>query len=164
MDRSLSADIKVNKLDLPKEWEEHAEIYRHWAEEYALSTLEKDRAKEHLDLTFADLDLAIRADPKAYDLDKISESGVKSTIKMQVEHQEAQAAFDDAKYKVSRMQAAKDAMEHRRDALKNLSKLALAGFYTANTAPPEVAQSRSKTVREAFKKQRATRQKRGIVK
>jgi len=162
MNRSLAADIKIDKLNLPKEWEEHAEIYRYWAEEYALSTLERDQAKEQLELIAADLDLAIRADPKGYDLDKIAESGVKSTIKMQPEHQDAQEKYNQAKYKATRMQAAKDAMEHRRDALKSLEKLAIAGFYTANTAPPEAAVKKSKALREEFAKQR--KQKRALVK
>jgi|GEM_PF-3189889 len=167
MERTLSQDVKIDKLNLPKEWERHTELFRYWAEKHAISELEKDQAKEQLELVAADLDLMIRADPKGYNLDKIAESSVKSTIKMQVEHQEAQEVLNNAKYRVARMKAAKEAMDHRRDALKALSKLALGGFYAANTAPPivkeEIIANRRKTAKKAFAKHQKTKQKRGLV-
>ena len=161
--RSLREDLKIDKLNLPAEWEKHPEIYRYWAEEYAISVLARDAAKEKLDLIAADLDLDIRANPKAYCLKKLAESSIKSSIKIQSEHKEAQEEYNRAKYQVTRMQAAKDAMEHRRDALKHLNGLALAGFYSANTAPPESSVNKGRTMRDTFNKRMTAKQRRTIV-
>lgn len=161
--RSLKEDLRIDKSNLPGEWEKQPEVYRYWAEEYAIGTMERDQAKDRLELVTADLDLVIRRDPSAYELTKPTESAVVSAIKQQCSYGEALDQLNKAKHEVNCMVAARDAMEHKRDALKQLGALAIAGFYSANTAPPESSVNKGQRLRQKFGTQQVKKQRRTLI-
>lgn len=160
--RSLKEDVKVNKRNLPDDWEKQPEVYRYWADEWAFAVSDRDRAKEQKEMVYADLDSEVRLDPDAFELEKLTEPSIAATIKRQQEYIDACERVHDANLVVNRMVAARDAMEHKRDTLKNLTKLAIAGFYGHSMPSAEASVRKGQASRELFSQRLAT--KRSIVK
>ena len=148
--RVLADDLFVDRHDLPSEWEKQPQLYMYWAEEYAWAVMDRDKAKEQLELKAADLDSAIRTDPAAYELVKVTEASVAGAVKVQPEYQQAQEKLHQANLVVNRMAAARSAMDHKRKALEHLTTLAINEFYSSNTAPAASTVSRGKKAQEKF--------------
>ena len=162
--RILSDDLFVNRHDLPTEWEGHPQAYMYWADEYTYAVLDRDRQKDQLELTFADLDGKIRNDPDAYKLTKVTDATVSAAIKRTQLYQDDQEKMHQANLVVNRMAAAKSAMDHKRRALDAMTTLLINEFYNSNTAPAESTVSRGVKSQEKFTQaQNDKQQKRGLV-
>jgi hypothetical protein len=159
--RVLADDLYVDRNDLPTEWEKQPQLYMYWAEEYAWAVMDRDKAKDQLDLVAADLDSAIRTDPAAYELVKVTEASVAAAVKKQQSYGDAVEKLHQANLVVNRMAAARSAMDHKRKALEHLTTLAVNEFYSSNTAPASSQVTRGKKAQEKFTEQQAS--KRGLI-
>jgi len=153
--RDLTEDLWINKVDLPGEWERQPQLFMYWAEEYAYAILTRDREKDQVELILADLDGAIRADPDAYGLKKVTDASVSAAAKRTQTYIDGQERLHQANLVVNRMAAARSAMDHKRKALDNLTSLALADFYGSNTAPAESRVAHSKKGQDRFAEHQA---------
>ena len=69
LDGGLDFDsaTRIDKHNLDEEWARHTKLYSDWATAYAQATLERDRAKQNLEVTRATLDKQIRTNPNFSD-------------------------------------------------------------------------------------------------
>lgn len=139
--------IDENALDL--EWLSQPMLMLNYTEAAASARREIDRMKETLSVKKAELDKAIRKNPDKYDIEKITESVVNSTIIMQKSYQDIQSDVIDAQYEHQMLQGAVQAVEHRKQALENMSKLLglqyFAGPKTPRDLPYEAKQKQEKS-------------------
>ena len=120
-------DIDTNRLD--EEWMSHSALYQDYASQLADAQYAMDMAKTEKDTVEAELDAAIRADPSAYGLEKVTEEGVKKTIQLQSELQIAVQSLHSTTRTVRLLQATVRALDHRKSALENLVRLYLSNYF-----------------------------------
>jgi len=164
--RVLMDDLFIDRNDLPTEWENHPQMYMYWAEEHTYAILDRDRQKDQLDLTFADLDGQIRNAPEEYKLTKVTDATVSAAIKRTELYQDEQERFHQANLVVNRMAAAKAAMDSKRRALDNMTTLLIHEHYNSNTGPAESTVNRGMKSQDRFteaQKEKEKKQKRGLV-
>lgn len=122
--------IEIDEFNLEKEWVGQPALYLKYAEKAAKARLNLDEADSELELVTADLDKAIRGDPEKYGLEKITESGIKITVPLQDEYQEALKAVNEARYELGIVQAAVNALDHRKRALEKLVDLWQGSYFS----------------------------------
>lgn len=163
-------DLEISKFELAELWETHQMRFMDWAEKLAESIEEKDeikleteldkaKAKDELESVKAHLDLQIRTNYEYFGLKKApTEKLVESLIAKSPEFVEAKQKYyaimeqcgkdlAKAEYNVNVLKAAKDAFEHRKTALDNLTRLMVGGFYSARLPKdlaPEIKEEREK--------------------
>ena len=151
--------IDENRLEV--ECGNHALLYYQYATELAEARLACDTAKAELDVVSAELDAAIRDDPDAYDLPKLTEGSVKNCILLQGEYQTALGAYHGVLAAVRMLEALVKALEHRRSALKNLVELRLANYYAEPSLPAELKdefeETQTKEIRSRGRRRRQER-------
>jgi hypothetical protein len=131
-------DLQIDKFNLAEEWEHQPTLYMYWAEEAVYAQTQRDRVSEQLKLLAAQLDSDIRINWKAYGFPKApTEGAIKAAIEQQESYMEKKEALAKATEHAKIMEAARSGMDHKRRALDNLTDLQIAGFYGANTAPPQ---------------------------
>lgn len=121
--------LVVDKNNLDTLWEWQPRQYMEVAELYAQATMEVDRAKEALTLAQAVADKQIRLNPEAFGIAKITEATVQATISTVEAVKAANDKFLQARYRAAVLQAARDAMGHKRDALEALTRLWHDGYW-----------------------------------
>jgi len=143
-------DLEIDQFHLDREWMEQAGKYQRYAQLEAEAEHRKDKAKAQLDLVMAELDFKVRSNPQAYELkDKPNNDQVASMIVKQPEYQERQAAYFDAKREYNEMDAVVEAMGHKKQALENLVKLKLSGYFAEPKVPRE---EQDRTTNEEIKR------------
>lgn len=155
--KKLKVDLGLDRYDLPGEWDRQHQIYMDWVEIWAFSVMERDRKKADLELNEANMDSRIRKDPKKYGVEKITEGAVKSAITCSKDHQACVDNLHRATLFMNRMAGAKLAFEQRRKALENLTELAIAGFYSANSGPSEAQVGNGTKARKQFAQRMAAK-------
>jgi hypothetical protein len=96
----------------------------------------RDKAKENIDLVKAELDLAIRTDPRPHGLEKITESAVNSAVTTNKRYRESLDEYNQLKYNHRIIQSAIESLNHKKYALDNLVRLFLSEYYLKE-APPQ---------------------------
>lgn len=129
----MSSDsmFSIDPLQLDQEWLVQAQRYLELADKLAERRKTHEEAKHALDVVEAEIDKAIRIDPKEYGLDgdkAPTEPAIKRTILLQRKHAKATQAVIDAKYGVDKQGARVEAMEQRKWALQKAVDLMLAGY------------------------------------
>jgi hypothetical protein len=133
---SLRIDIDRYRLD--DEWIGQAKQYLTHSEKLAEARLWFDTAKTELDLIKAELDQKIRDDPVQFGLPKVTETAVQNAVLLQPEHKAAAEKLNRSRYEMGVIQAAVDALEHRKRALENLVQLHGMQYFAEPKAPPEM--------------------------
>jgi hypothetical protein len=140
MSAGYKEDLRIDKFGLDIEAEQQPSLYMEWAEHSANAIFARDKAKERLEFIIADLDAEIRIN---WDIhcpnQKLTESGVSSWIKRQSLFQETSAALHEATRQMNILLGAKEAFNHRKDSLKILKELSIAGYYSKPTVSTESA-------------------------
>jgi len=129
LESELVFGIDKNLLD--DEWLNQPKLYFNWAVQLEDARAELDSIKAEFDVVQADLDLDIRANPDKYgelpkdavEKGKITEKMVAASLVMQPEYKNAQQAVFTAKHRVGVLQAAVNALDHRKRALEKLVDL-----------------------------------------
>jgi len=132
-------DLFIEPDSLDTEWLAQPGLVIKYARLCAQSEKELDEAKEKLDLVKATLDNAIRKNPDAYKLDKITETVVQNTILMQEDYKEAMELFLQAKYDTKVIQGAMRATDHRKSALENLVRLNGQAYFAGPSIPRDLS-------------------------
>lgn len=136
--RHYPDDLQVDKFNLPDEWERQPALYMHWAEEAVYAQTVRDRINEQLKLLAAQLDSDIRINFVAYGFEKPpTNPAVEAAIAQQETYMAKKEELAKAAQHAKIMEAARSAMDQKRRALTGLTELQIAGFYAANTAPPQ---------------------------
>lgn len=92
-------------------------------------------AKQERDVTYAEVSLAVRDDPAAYKLTKVTEDTVKAAVAIAKPYREAVADVIRAEHRVDVLKAATDALGHRKTALESLVYLHGQNYYAAPRVP-----------------------------
>lgn len=138
----------IDREQLDTEWMRQAELFFKHASRLADAKRDLESVRAEQEVTYAELDQAIRANPEQYDLKKISEGAIKQAILSQGKYSEINIMVGQLKHKVDILQAAVSALDHRKRALENLVEL-WSQDYWAEPRIPKIAQDK---VKEADRK------------
>lgn len=130
-------DIQIDEYTLETEWVKQSSLYMKWAEKHAEAVRVKDRYKEQLDLTKAELDFLIRAEPEKFNMTKVTEPAIVNAIYQNKEYIEALKKYNDAVTDTHIFKGAMDALNHKKTALENLTKLWLNSYYSDSNFPEQ---------------------------
>ena len=138
-------NIAIDKYSLDLEFEKHPMLYHEFALDMINAEDERDRAKDQLELFRAELDVAIRHDPKAFHIEKLTEAAIISTILKIEKFKIAQDYFNTCVSSVRILKIAVESINQKKTALENLVKLYL-GEYYSKEVPKEIKESISEKV------------------
>lgn len=127
-DSDYSKDINIDEGALNEEWERQASLYVHYSIKVASAERKRNKAKEKLDVTKAELDRDIRKNPADFGLEKITDTPVANCILTQDEYKEAHEELIETSYELSVLQGVLRAFDHKKKALENLVSLHIAGY------------------------------------
>jgi len=130
---------------LDEEWVNQPKLYFEYASKLVEARTEFERAKADKDLVWAEVDLAVRANPEKYKLAKTTESTISSAITLDRCYQKANDNVLDAKHHMDSCQVAVDTLDHRKKALENMVHLHAMNYHSTPQAP-QIAKDRLKDV------------------
>jgi hypothetical protein len=144
----IELEIHPDPNELDKEWCNQPRLRFRYGQELADARRGLATAKAELEVSEAELDLAVRSDPGKYGLEKVTEAAVKSTVPTLKQYQKAKRAVIDAQYAVDVLDAAVSSIDHRKKALEDLVQLFMMDYYSKPKAP-EGARERMEEVGKA---------------
>ncbi len=130
-------DISIDPHALEQEWMDQPALYHEYSQLTVAAQKEKDKAKQKLDICKSRLDLDIRKHPEKYDLPKIVEATVLSTIQIHPDYIDAMDKHTNAVYQYNMLSNTVYALEHKKKALENMVSLWL-GSYFAGPKEPKI--------------------------
>ncbi len=116
-------DIDINKLD--EEWINQPKIFFRYAALLASARRRESEARAEREIVKAELDLKVRKNLKKYKIDdvKLTESVILGVVTKLPEYKKAQRTRLIKKHKADILQAAVNALNHRKSALERLVSL-----------------------------------------
>lgn len=133
--KEIDFELAIDQNSLDQEWLDQPRMYFRYAAQLADARQAYDAARADLDLTKAELDLAIRSDPQQFDLGKVTEASIQATILNQKAYTRARDKLSAAKHEVDVLEAAVGALDHRKRSLERLVELFLANYFSRPSAP-----------------------------
>lgn len=133
-------DLEINKKTLDDDWLRQPRLFMKWSERVAQAMFERDRAKENLEVTKAELDGFVRIDPLAYgweDNKKPTEAFIANAVLQDERYKEASLDLAEKQKSYSILSSAKEAFNHRKAALEGLTKLFHDEYWTTTTRTGE---------------------------
>ena len=130
--------LEIDVYNLEREWAKQPGLMFRWAKEAADCKLAVDESKAALEITRAEVDSEVRADPEGNGIEgKITEKMVEAVVVQSVVCIGAVRKLAKAKHRYDIMSALVSALEQRRSALENLVRLHLSNYYSEPRAPKE---------------------------
>lgn len=129
-------DLQIDKYGLDEEWSKQASTFHKWSVQLAEAEMERDRAKENVDLVRAELDMLIRQKPYEFKIEKITEAAINSAIITDKKYKDSVDEYLKLKYNHKIIQSAIESLNHKKFALDNLVRLFLSEYYLRE-APPQ---------------------------
>jgi|ADurb_H2B_03_Slu_FD_contig_31_952612_length_5191_multi_7_in_0_out_0_6 hypothetical protein len=161
-EKAYREDLGINRFALDKEWEEQPEKFINWYEKEIEAQFQRDKLKEQLDLTKAELDGEIR-ETAASNSVKITEAMVSSEILKSERFKKINNDYLESVKNAKILGAAREAFEHRKKALEKLTDLFIAGYWSTPCIKVEartaVERSSSDGARDALQKSMMNRRK-----
>jgi hypothetical protein len=145
-------DIRIEESSLDLEWLEQPSLMLKYTKLSAQLSNDVDKAKESLELMYAELDKAIRSNPDRYGIEKITEGAVSSTIKSHPDYKKANEIFLVAKYEADVAKGAVRAFEQRKDALENLGRLLALDYFSGPKVIGDLAEKRREREKDLNRK------------
>jgi hypothetical protein len=151
-------DLTIDKFALDEEWIKQPIVFINWAEEHANAQADRDRKKEQMDLVKAELDNEIRTSPEKFGLVKITEGAIANLILTNGTVRDANDRYLEAVKKAKVLDVAREAFEHKKKALENLTQLFLTGYFTSDRSVAKgdvrdfVAKARGQRLNEEVEK------------
>lgn len=132
----MNNPVKIDTLDLPKEWELQPGKFLYHADLCVEAQKFKDEAKMELETTYADLDKQAREGGcEGKGSKPPTEDAIKQWILRQEEYQRATKNYINACYEYEKSRNVKDAFIHRKAALEHLQWLFCQGHYSGLQMP-----------------------------
>ncbi len=128
-DFNYEQDLQINKHALDTELLEQAQKMFRYSSAHAQAMLNRDKAKQALDITKANLDSSIRAELTAAGT-KFTEAVVDGRIRTSPTFIEAQERYQKTEHEVQVLLGAVMAMNARRSMLENLVRLFLGQYWS----------------------------------
>lgn len=129
--------IEIDPLALDEEWQDQPRRYLKYARRLADARLEADRAKNALEVCRADCELDIRNDPAKFEIQKATEATIAAATACHDDVKAAQEELLQRRHDVQILEAAVEALQHRKRALENLVQLHMSSYYAAPRARGE---------------------------
>lgn len=129
-------DVEIFKHSLDEELVKQPSLFMLYAKEAVEAIVTRDRAKENLDVVRAMLDAEIRNEP-ILSGKKLTETAIANHIVQQEKYKEAMEQYIEAKKQSGILDAAKEALNHKKSSLGKLVELFLAGYYSDVKLPDE---------------------------
>jgi hypothetical protein len=126
---SEDLNLSIDPLKLDAEWVRHPGHFGVWAKKVVEAQELYDTAKSKFDLVKAELDIAIRSEPAQYDIQKVTEGSIASTLLIQPEYRAAEKAVIAAKKQLGLCNAAINSLEHKKRAMSLLVELFIHDYY-----------------------------------
>jgi hypothetical protein len=139
-DLNYERDVSIDPDALDIEWLRQPMNYMTYAQEAARLDSAMKRAKESMEVTYAQIDREVRRTSDK----KLTEAQVSAAILTDVRYKEAQGIFNDATYEYNICIAAVKAMDHKRAALENLVKLYQGSYFAGPREPRNLNDEYSK--------------------
>ena len=138
-------ELAIDLHRLEEEWAMQPQLYMKYSELAAQAQLDRDKAKERLDVVRAEIDDKIRTEPLIYGAPvdksgnlKLTEAWISGTIILQPEYKTASDAISQENYKMNIFKAAVSAFDHRKKALENEVNLWSGGYWSAPNLPRDI--------------------------
>ena len=141
--------LHIDKNNLDEELIGQSQTYYLAASDYAQAVSLRDATKEKLAQADADLDAAYRLGEKK------TETQIKNLITLDPEHIRVFNEYNEAKLEAAKIQALMEALSQRNDALKELCKLYISGYWIKPSVQ-EVDNATYNKTREALARKRAS--------
>ena len=139
----------IDQGRLDEEWLNQPKTFYRYALKLANAKAELERSKAERDVTAAEVDQEIRANPGGYGLgDKQTEPAIKNAGAVEPRNIKANKAIIKAKHDVDVTQAAVDALDHRKKALENLVHLFGMNYFAQPKAPKTAKERMQKVIRD----------------
>ncbi len=155
-------DIDINRLD--EEWINQPKIFFKYASKLANAHRRESQARAEREIVKAEIDLKVRENLKRFKIDKVklTEAVILGVVFRQLAYKEAQKERLRRKHKTDILQAAVNALNHRRSALERLVSLHGQNYFST----PKAIDTNSKPMVEDIenknkKKRRQQGKKRG---
>ena len=137
-------DLFIDDTSLDIEWLEQPSKMLKYTTIQAKAKKEVDRLNEKLAVCKAKLDKEIRDDPDKFDLPKVTEPLIFSTIVVQKKYRAIVAELIEAKYEKEMAVGAVSSMDHKKIALENLSRLVGINYFAGPRTPRDLPKEVSK--------------------
>ena len=147
MSDDFKKDLQIDFSSLDTDWRDHSILYMEWSEKWVNAVATKDRAKEFLDVTKAEVDKEIRMSFSGKS--KLTETAIASLVITDERYRKAYEQVVKDTENVNLMQVAKSAFEARKKALEGLTQLWVAGYYSTPNMPKEFRKEAKKRVEES---------------
>jgi len=135
---SWQKDVTIDPLALDVEWVRQASLFGKYCVEQAKSRDSISRLKDKRDVTKAELGLAIKKNPSAYGIEKVTEGTVDAIIVSNKSFQQICSEVADAEYELEILSGAVRAMDQKKSALENLVKLQGQNYFAGPSVPRDI--------------------------
>lgn len=129
--------LEIDELKLERELKIQAPMVRTWSENLAEAQAKYDEAKATLEVSDAELSIAIRKDPEKFGIDKVTESTISALITTHPEHKINQKRLIQARYNLDLAKAAVNGLQDKKRALTLLTDLYVHNYYSEHTLEPK---------------------------
>lgn len=123
-------DVKLDISALDKACEDQSVLFLEYAELLADFIDKRDSLKQQLDEEKAMTDQAVRLNPKAYGIEKITENAVNAAVISDRNIQILEREVIEISSMVKRIEGVKRALEHKKDSIETLSQLYISGYFS----------------------------------
>jgi len=148
--------LEIDEYNLEQEWSRQPKLFFEWAKKAADSRLKMDEAKTAVEITRAEVDSEVRANPARFGIEgRITEKVVEAAVCQSSRYAGAVRKLGVAKHRYDVLSALVSALEQRKSALENLVRLYLSNYYSEPKAPKDC-----KEELEEMQKDRAFRPRR----
>jgi len=128
-------DLTIDPFSLDEEIKWQPSLFMKWSENYTHACHRYDRKKEAVEVLYAQLYEAVAISPESYDIDRVTEGAINSVVIQMPSYRVAKRGLHEAKKKMNILAGAKDAMRQKKDALENLVRIFLSGYYSEPKVP-----------------------------
>jgi len=142
-------DLSIDPLSLDEELKWQPSLFMKWTEKYSDACYQFDRSKERVETLYAQMYEAIAECPEDYGLERYTEPAIKQAVLQLPEYKKAKKLMHRARKNMNILAGAKDAMRQKKDALENLVRIFLSGYYSDPKIPFKAKEAFSKKQDEA---------------
>jgi len=135
-------DLFIDDSSLDLDCIDQPMLFMKYAKEAAETRRSLDLEKEKLDVAKAEVDKAIRMNPYAYGIEKVTEGAISSAILTDAKYQRAYKHYLDLKYDYNMARNAVKAFNQRKDMLEALIKLHGQQYFAGPRVPRDLTKER----------------------